>query len=244
MVFQLNHPNERIHTLLMNIYFDEILSNSTNQSREKFQKFLIKSNAYSISIVLDRIDKMDDFQYERALLHGKISEYNQAFRILADDLEDFQYAEDYCRILSENKTSIERQTISYELFRIYVELFDKQPDRIGRALVRLFSLDGLEFNFLEILKSIPTTWSISLIRPIFERAFRTYSKLHRSTRIELSLARSQNQRLNNQLAQIKRSNVLINRYRRCKFCLHQFYETSCVIEHDGSQMHVHCARNQ
>jgi len=56
----------------MNIYLDEIFSN--DQSRERFQEFLIKSNFYSISSVFNRIDRFDDFQYERALLYGKVNQ--------------------------------------------------------------------------------------------------------------------------------------------------------------------------
>lgn len=171
-----------------------------------------------------------------------MNEYKQAFRILIDDLADFQYAETYCRILSKEKSRNEREIITYELFQIYVDNFDKYPDRISRAVVRLFSFNELEFNFLKIFESIPITWSISLIQPIFERAYRVCSNLHRSIRIELALARSQNRKLHIELAEIQRTNILINKYRRCKFCLHKFYETSCVIEHDRSPMHVHCAR--
>ena len=171
-----------------------------------------------------------------------MNEYHRAFRILVDDLEDCPYAENYCRILSKDRSTVERQMISYELFQVYLDIFDKYPDRISQALIHLFSNNQLDLNFLKIIESMPRHWPISLIRPIVERAFRTVSNRHRSIRIELALARLQNQKLNIQLVKLQRSHVLINEYRRCKICLHQFYETSCVIDRDASQMHVHCAR--
>jgi hypothetical protein len=71
---------------------------------------------------------------------------------------------------------------------------------------------------------------------------RTYSYLQRTTKLEVALNRAQNDRLNIKLSQLKCSNIIINEYRRCKHCLQQFYETSCVVYQDGSQVHVHCAK--
>jgi hypothetical protein len=35
---------------------------------------------------------------------------------------------------------------------------------------------------------------------------------------------------------------MVNEHCRCKHCQQQFYETSCVVYQDGSQVHVHCAK--
>lgn len=171
-----------------------------------------------------------------------MNDFNQAFRILVNDLEDFCYAEDYCRILSNGRAILERQMISHQLFQIYLQSFPRNPERFTEAILHLLANNQIDFNFLEILQSLPASWPIALTQPIFERAFRLASKRYRCVRLELALARLQNEKLHVQLAKLKRSNVLINKYRRCKYCLHQFYEASCVIDQDGSQMHVHCAR--
>jgi hypothetical protein len=125
-------------------------------------------------------------------------------------------------------------------------IFDKNsfryPDKITEVLLRLLSNNDIEFDFLEVLKRLPSRWSILSLTDILIRAVRTSSYTQRSTKLELALNRLQNEKLNIKLTKLKQANVNVNEYRRCKHCLHQFYETSCVVYQDGSQVHVHCAK--
>ncbi|CAF1135967.1 unnamed protein product [Adineta steineri] len=243
--FKLMIETDDIHTTLVNIYLDQLLSKSPQDDehiRAKLQEFLIKSNSYRIQSVLHRINQTDRLKREVALLYGKMNNFEQAFEILVNELEDFEYAVNYCIALSYEKSSEDRKIVAHILFKVLLACIDKHPDEITQVLLRLLCNNEIEFNFLEVLKRLPSHWSISLLADILLRAVRSYSYTERSTKLELALSRLQNEKLNIKLAKLKCSNVIVNEYRRCKHCLHQFYETSCVVYPDGSQVHIHCAK--
>lgn len=82
-----------IHTMLVNIYLDEILSKSDNEqirfdrdilffqllnvfiflSSAKLQAFIFTSNSYRVQTVLNRINQTNRLQREVALLYGKVN---------------------------------------------------------------------------------------------------------------------------------------------------------------------------
>ena len=49
----------------------------------------------------------------------------QAFRILIDELQDFDYAENYCLTLSQGKSSDDRKIIAHVLFKVFLNSLDK-----------------------------------------------------------------------------------------------------------------------
>ena len=119
----------------------------------------------------------------------------------------------------------------------------RHPDELTEALLRLLCNHEIEFDFIEVLQRLPSHWSLASLSQILVRALRTCSYTQRSTKIEASLSRVQHERLNAKFSQLKCSSTIVNEYRRCKHCLQQFYETSCVVYQDGSQVHVHCAKH-
>ncbi|CAF3618804.1 unnamed protein product [Rotaria sp. Silwood1] len=236
---------DEIHTMLVNIYLDEVLSETSDdneQTRIKLQKFLVKSNSYRIQAVLNRINQTKQFKRELALLYGKLNDFEQAFQILVNELEDYQYAENYCVALSHDKSNDDRKIVAHALFNVFLASLDKHPNEITEAVHHLLCNNEIEFDFIEILKRLPSQWSILSLKDILLRAMRTYSYIERSTKLKIALNRIQNEKLNIKLTKLKCSNVIINEYRRCKHCLQQFYETSCIVYQDGSQVHVHCAK--
>lgn len=126
--------------------------------------------------------------------------------------------------------------------RQFYSKYFRRPNEITEVLLRFLCNNEIEFDFIEILKRLPWHWSVSSVQHILLRAMRSSSYLERSTKLELSLNRLQNEKLNIKLTQLKCASIPINEYRRCKHCFKQFYETSCVIYLDGSQVHIHCAR--
>ncbi|CAF3329167.1 unnamed protein product [Rotaria socialis] len=245
-VFKLMIETDEVHTILVNIYLDQIISKSSSDNDEetrcKLQEFLVKSNSYRIQSVLHRINQTKYFKREVALLYGKMNDFQQAFHVLVDELEDFEYAANYCMALSHDKSIDDRKIVAHVLFDVFLASLDKHPKEITEALLCLLGNNKVEFNFIEILKRLPSNWPISSLQTILSRAMRTCAYEERAAKLELSLNRLQNEKLNTKLAKLKRANVTVHEYRRCKQCLKQFYETSCVIYQDGSQVHVHCAK--
>lgn len=109
-------------------------------------------------------------------------------------------------------------------------------------MLRLLCNNEIEFDFIEVLQRLPANWSLSSISQILLRALSTYSYTQRASKLEVALLRVQNEKLHGKLSQLKCSKTFVNEQCQCKQCLQQFYETSCVVYQDGSQVHVHCAK--
>ncbi|CAF1199885.1 unnamed protein product [Adineta steineri] len=244
-VFKLKLESDQIHTMLVNIYLDQILSRSdgdNEQIRSKLQAFIITSNSYRVQTVLNRVNQTNRLRREVALLNGKMNNFDQAFRILIDELEDFEYAENYCITLSQGKSSEDRKIVAHILFKVLLNSLKKNSDKTTQVLLHILCNNEIEFDFIEVLQQLPSHWSLASLSQILLRALRTYSYTQRSTKIESALVRVQNERLHTKLSQLKSLNTLVNEHRQCKHCLQHFYETSCVVYQDGSQGHVHCAK--
>lgn len=121
-------------------------------------------------------------------------------------------------------------------------MFFRHPNEITDGLLRLLSNPDIEFNFLEILQRLPSTWSLASLSPFLLRACRTSSYTQRSSKLESALIRLQNQRLHIRLSQFKTHKTILREHCVCQYCFEQFYDTSCVVYPDGSQVHVHCAK--
>lgn len=54
-----------------------------------------------------------------------MNDYQKAFRVLVNELEDFEYAESYCMTVSLDKTMDERKMIAHLLFNEFLSMLDK-----------------------------------------------------------------------------------------------------------------------
>lgn len=54
-----------------------------------------------------------------------MSQYEEAFQILIDELEDFEYAQNYCIALSRDKSSDDRKKIAHVSFKVFLASLQK-----------------------------------------------------------------------------------------------------------------------
>jgi hypothetical protein len=54
-----------------------------------------------------------------------MNNFEQAFQILVNELEDFEYAENYCIALSDGKSSDDRKIVAHVLFKVFLASLDK-----------------------------------------------------------------------------------------------------------------------
>ena len=54
-----------------------------------------------------------------------MNNFDQAFRILVDELQDLDYAENYCVALSQGKSSGDRKIVAHILFKVFLNSLDK-----------------------------------------------------------------------------------------------------------------------
>ena len=131
--------------------------------------------------------------------------------------------------------------IKNERIDLIVCCFSRSED-VRNALLRLLCNNEIDFDFIEVLQRLPSDWSLGSLAQILVRALRTYSYTQREKKIECALSRVRNQNLMIKFSRLKSGHTVVNEYRRCKHCLQQFYESSCVVYQDGSQVHVHCSK--
>ncbi|CAF4290576.1 unnamed protein product, partial [Adineta steineri] len=156
--------SDQIHTMLVNIYLDQILSKSDDdneQIRSKLQAFIITSNSYRVQTVLNRVNQTNRLRREVALLNGKMNNFDQAFRILIDELEDFEYSENYCITLSQGKSSEDRKIVAHILFKVLLNSLKKNSDKTTQVLLHILCNNEIEFDFIEVLQQLPSHWSLA-----------------------------------------------------------------------------------
>lgn len=61
-------------------------------------------------------------------------QFEQAFRILVDELHDIPYAEDYCIILSKDKSTGDRQIVAHILFKVLFNSLEKYDLHHGKSM--------------------------------------------------------------------------------------------------------------
>jgi hypothetical protein len=54
-----------------------------------------------------------------------MNNFEQAFRILVDELRDLNYVESYCVALSHGKSSGDRRIVAHVLFKVLLSSLDK-----------------------------------------------------------------------------------------------------------------------
>ncbi|CAF1139272.1 unnamed protein product, partial [Didymodactylos carnosus] len=243
---------ESLHTMLVNVYLDKLLrehqnvtidQDETNEIRKKLQTLLITSNSYRVQHVLTRLNQSDLFRREVALLYGKMNDYTQAFKIIVNELHDYIYAEKYCVYISYDKTIENRQHLFHTLFKILLASLNSDSEKISNAIKHLLGNSDAEFDFIEILQLLPSSFSLTSLIDILSHVIRLNSHTQRSKKIESSLCRVQNENLKRKLNICQKPCTKLTETRQCAHCFSQFYEPIFVLYNDGTIVHVQCARD-
>lgn len=138
---------------------------------------------------------------ERATLHGKLEEHDEALHILVHKLRDFPSAEAFCIWASSNRDRAYRQRLFHLLLGFYL---DGSPPGKAQAAgggekemaaVDLLNRHGEAFDTIRVLRMLPEGWSLQLLRPFLNRAVRASMHASRTSQIALALARSENLQL-------------------------------------------------
>ncbi|XP_014391941.1 PREDICTED: transforming growth factor-beta receptor-associated protein 1 [Myotis brandtii] len=104
LVMDRNLQREEYHTRLALLYLDAVLQRTpgasgsgaeVTETQAKLRRLLQKSDLYRVHFLMERV-RDAGLPMERAILHGKLEEHEQALRTLALELGDFPAAEDYC----------------------------------------------------------------------------------------------------------------------------------------------------
>ncbi|XP_053563641.1 transforming growth factor-beta receptor-associated protein 1 [Bombina bombina] len=250
LVLERKIQKEKYHTHLAVLYLDEILrfksgtlaeSSKLEDLRNKLQNLLRQSDLYRVLMLIDRI-KGTDLYLERAILHGKLEEHDQALDILVHQLKDFAAAESYCVWKSGGKDTIYRQRLFQLLLSAYLK--PASPDNaLLVAAVDLLNNHPAEFDAASVLPLLPENWSVQLLSPFLAGTMREHVHAVRMSKVALGLARAENLIYKHEKVKMKEKPVILSEKKFCHICRNPFKEPTFVRHPSGHIVHTHCATN-
>ncbi|KAM9826635.1 transforming growth factor-beta receptor-associated protein 1 homolog [Syngnathus typhle] len=259
LVLERRIEEEQFHTHLAVSYLERVFSllseSPTNEeqlsrSREKLQALLRESNLYKVQCLLGKIENCEQLLLECAILHGKLEEHDKALHILVHKLRDFQSAEAFCIWASACQDSAYRQQLFQRLLGIYLDksttsqsqsAVRNDSSELEMAAVDLLNRHGESFDPIHVLRLLPESWSLQLLRPFLGRAIRASMHASRTSQIALGLARSEHlQVLHDKLKETKKP-IAVSTKKGCHLCHNTFSEPDVVCLPGGVPVHTHCA---
>lgn len=135
--------------------------------------------------------KGTDMHMERAILHGKLEEHEQALDIFVHKLQDFAAAESYCVWNSEGKDASYRKRLFQLLLSSYLSA-STRDNTLTVAAVDLLNKHPTQFDASSVLQLLPEEWSVQLLSPFLTGAMREHVHALRMSHMAVGLARAEN----------------------------------------------------
>ncbi|XP_049640354.1 transforming growth factor-beta receptor-associated protein 1 [Suncus etruscus] len=241
---------EEFHTRLALLYLDQVLQlrlpegspdgspgAEVPEVQKKLRLLLQRSDLYRVHYLLDRV-RGAGLPLERAILHGKLEEHDEALRILVLELQDFAAAEDYCMWRSEGRDPAYRRRLFHSLLSLYLS------SELPVAATDLLNRHAAEFDAAQVLPLLPGAWSVQLLCPFLTGAVRDSVHGGRSAQVAVGLARSENRLYKYEKMKLKGSSVWLSDKKLCQLCQNPFCEPVFVRYPNGGLVHMHCAASR
>ncbi|CAL9701503.1 unnamed protein product [Knipowitschia caucasica] len=258
LVLQQHIQKETFHTHLAVLYLERVLAllsetpvdeAQLSKARERLQAMLRESNLYRAQYLLGKINACEKLLLERATLHGKLEEHNEALHILVHELKDFPSAEAYCIWASESRNAAYRQKLFHLLLGVYLDSQSKpeaarSSGEMEMAAVDLLNRYGEVFDAVQVLNMLPEGWSLQLLRPFLGRAIRASVHACRTSQIALGLAHSENLQLLHDRLKERKKPIMVSDKKGCFMCHNTFSEPEVVCLPGGVPVHTHCVQDR
>ncbi|XP_035992465.1 transforming growth factor-beta receptor-associated protein 1 homolog [Fundulus heteroclitus] len=258
LVLERKIQKERFHTHLAVLYLEKVVlllaesprdEGRLTKAREKLQAMLRESSLYRVKFLLGKLENSENLLLERATLHGKLEEHDEALRILVHELRDFPSAEAFCVWASSGRDAAYQRRLFHLLLAVYLDGALPGEARAPRgdgsememAAVDLLNRHGEAFDAVRVLRMLPESWSLQLLRPFLNRAVRASMHASRTAKIALGLARSENVQLLHDRLKERRKPIFVSEKKGCHLCHNTFSEPDVVCLPGGVPVHVHCA---
>lgn len=258
LVMDRNLQREEYHTRLALLYLDAVLQRpagaggsgaEVTETQAKLRRLLQKSDLYRAHFLMERV-RGAGLPMERAILHGKLEEHEQALRTLALELGDFPAAEDYCAWRSAGREPAYRRRLFHTLLALYLGPGPSPPasasfsSELAVAAVDLLNRHAAEFDAAQVLQLLPGTWSVQLLCPFLTGAMRDSTHTRRTAQVALGLATAENLIYKHDQMKLKRSSFRLSDKQLCQVCHSPFCEPVFVRYPTGDLVHTHCAASR
>ncbi|XP_023573115.1 transforming growth factor-beta receptor-associated protein 1 isoform X2 [Octodon degus] len=251
LVVDRSEQKAEYHTHLAVLYLEEVLQQraapshsdtTATETQTKLRRLLQKSDLYRVHFLMERI-RGAGLPVERAILHGKLGEHEQALRVLVHELGDPAAAEDYCLWGSEGRGAACRQHLFHTLLTMYLQAGPAAPE-LAVAAVDLLNHHAGEFDAAQVLQLLPGSWSVQLLHPFLTGAMRGSIHAGRTAQVALGLARSENLLYTADKMKLKGRAIRLSDQKLCQLCQHPFTEPVFVRYPNGGLVHPHCAASR
>ncbi|CAB4058063.1 VPS3 [Lepeophtheirus salmonis] len=209
---------ESFHSQLALIYLEYIRSESEEKEAQLTQ------------FLLSRLDKTN-LHAEKAILYGKMGEHEKALRIFVSKLKDFNGAEKYCDDMAiSTNLNIEKKKLLTNLLKIYLEDNVKSNEMSSEsASIALVNRRSHEMHPVDLLKTLPTFWSIGVLNTALKKSLRSTIHEKRMANINVGLSKGENIQSKFKL------------YHHCVTCKKSFYGSASITRYpNGVMVHSRC----
>eukprot|EP00053_Salpingoeca_punica_P016097 m.150179 g.150179 ORF g.150179 m.150179 type:complete len:874 (-) comp16875_c0_seq2:376-2997(-) len=246
--------NEKYHTRLAVFYLDAVKrkraeyetklktlgqadSAALEAARVNFKNLLQKSQFYRVDFILDSI-KDTDMHSECAILYGKLGDHERALSILVGKLHDREAAKEYCYQNTRNKERSVRQRLFLSLLKVYLQ-GDKPYISDAVDLLNSYMAD---LDVVEVLRLVPSDWSIHMIEDFLTRSIRRHIAASATSRIQRSMARTANLQAQSEYYALAQQHVVVREDSVCDVCGRPLNESPLALYPNGVVTHSKCAR--
>ncbi|XP_040578781.1 transforming growth factor-beta receptor-associated protein 1 isoform X2 [Lepeophtheirus salmonis] len=235
---------ESFHSQLALIYLEYIRSESEEKEAQlsKFRRLILQSNFIKPQFLLSRLDKTN-LHAEKAILYGKMGEHEKALRIFVSKLKDFNGAEKYCDDMSKSTNlNIEKKKLLTNLLKIYLEDNIKSNEMSSEsASIALVNRRSHEMHPVDLLKTLPTSWSIGVLNTALKKSLRSTIHEKRMANINVGLSKGENIQSKFKLYQLVHRPIYIEENAHCVTCKKSFYGSASITRYpNGVMVHSRC----
>jgi len=211
-------------------------------TRKKLLLFLEKSKYYVPEKMLSKFSSEELYE-ERALLLSRIGEHEQALKIYANKLKDYQMAEAYCA--KHYNADVEgARDVYLSLLRVYLKPEDGAKGIMLQPALELLDKYYAKMDTAKAMELLPLDTSISKLFALFTAILRENTKTRRNNQIVKNLLKAENFQVREQQIRAKSRVIKIPEDKMCPYCNKKLGSSAFVCNPNGVVMHYACFKNQ
>ncbi|EGD80975.1 hypothetical protein PTSG_01557 [Salpingoeca rosetta] len=247
VVTEWNDTSREIHTALALSYLNAVLKMKktpplSSPERQRLYRFLRTSDHIDASLIMRRVASAGDVLVEeRAVLLGQLNRHAEALRILANDVADPSFAEDYCND-NYDPHDLDRRNLYMVLLEHYLRPASGPP-KTQQALT-ILGKHSDKVNALKALDMLPLDTKISEIEDFLMAILTEREHTRRAVAVQANLAKTEQLQVSERRIAIHSKHFKVTEDSLCFECRKPIRTHAFAIYPCGTLVHLHCMENE
>ena len=251
LVFEKDSQVEKHHTQLALTFINKVkqstpalteVETETEGCRD-LSRLILTSKHLNANFLLQHLNDTN-LNYEKAILHGKLGQHDQALNILVSKLENYKMAENYCDDICEAEGPEAKSHLLLSLLNIYLNPTDTNKEKFTSLAVDLINNRAEDLNGVKVLSQLPAHWNISIILPALRKFSRNLLHSQRMENINKHLHKGENIQLREKLRSLTRDPVTVLSTHYCASCQKGFGAENIARYPNGVMIHEACVKSE